>query len=342
MAVAGKVTVSIVTFNSRREIGRCLDAILAQTAPSFQVVVWDNGSTDGTAQFLQSWSDSRVSVFLSQENVGFCVAHNRAIAGCDSEFVLILNPDCYLAPDYLEKAVQAAMDDARIGSVAGKLYRLHSADQSIESARRELRLDATGMFLTPSFRHFDRGSNEPEAGRFEKPEWVFGVTGAAAFYRRLMLEEITVEGEYFDEAFFAFREDADLAWRMQSAGWRCLYAPDAVGYHLRKVFPDNRSQVAKVINMHSVKNRFLFRLNNVDWKTGLRFLIPMIGRDLAVIGYALLVERSSIPGLTYVLRNFSCRWRRRKIIQGRRKVPLSGLHRWIHWRPTAFGVRGDE
>lgn len=342
MAVAGTVTVSIVTFNSRAEIGRCLEAVLAQTLVPRRVFVWDNASTDGTAELLKAWSTRCVSVFLSKENVGFCAAHNRIITRSDSEFVLILNPDCYLAPDYLEKAVQAANLHARIGAIAGKLYRLRSADQSMESARREAILDSTGIFFTPSFRHFDRGSNEPESGRFTKPEWVFGVTGAAALYRRLMLEDVKIEDEYFDEGFFAYREDADLAWRMQSAGWQCLYFPEAVGVHLRKVLPDCRSQVAKIINMHSVKNRFLFRLNNVSWKTCVRFMIPMIGRDLAVIGYAGLAEHSSLSGLAYVVRNFRHRWRRRKIVQRRRKVALSELHRWIQWRPRAFEARWEK
>lgn len=338
MAMAPLITISLVTFNSRDEIERCLQCLEAQSIQDFEVRIWDNASTDGTAEFLKNLSRPRLSLFCSEINVGFCAAHNHIIAESGAEFILVLNPDCYLENHYLEAAVQAARKSADIGAVAGKLYRLRSPAEDFDAARSEGILDSTGTYFTPSFRHFDRGSNEIEEGRFGREEWVFGVTGAAGFYRREMLKDIRIDGEYFDEAFFAYREDADLAWRMQSAGWQCLYAPQAVGYHVRKVFPSGRSRVAETINMHSVKNRFLFRLNNVAWLTCVRFLLPMLTRDVAVLGYMILFERSSLPGLGYVARNFRARWKRRQKIQSKRRVSLSSLHRWIHWRPTAFPI----
>jgi GT2 family glycosyltransferase len=336
MAMAPLITVSLVTFNSRGEIERCLQCLGDQSFQDFEVHIWDNASTDGTAEFLKNFSFPRLSLICSERNIGFCAAHNHIIAESEAEFMLVLNPDCYLESHYLEAASQAVRKSPRIGAVAGKLYRLRTPEGDFDAARNEGILDSTGTYFTPSFRHFDRGSNEVEGGRFGLEEWVFGVTGAAGFYRREMLEDIRIDGEYFDEAFFAYREDADLAWRMQSAGWQCLYAPQAVGYHVRKVFPAGRSRVAETINMHSVKNRFLFRLNNVAWPTCVRFLLPMVIRDVAVLGYMILFEHSSLPGLSYVARNFRARWKRRQKIQGNRKVSLKSLHRWIHWSPTAF------
>ncbi|MBZ5536906.1 MAG: glycosyltransferase family 2 protein [Acidobacteriia bacterium] len=336
MAMAPLITVSLVTFNSRDEIERCLQCLDAQSLQDFEVRIWDNASTDGTVEFLKSLSLPRLSLFCSGTNVGFCAAHNHIIEESGAEFVLVLNPDCYLESHYLEAAVGAARKNPCIGAVAGKLYRLRTPSEDFEVARREGILDSTGTYFTPSFRHFDRGSNEVEGGRYSLEEWVFGVTGAAGFYRRGMLEDIQIDGEYFDEAFFAYREDADLAWRMQSAGWQCLYTPQAVGYHVRKVFPAGRSRVAEAINMHSVKNRFLFRLNNVAWPTCVRFFLPMAVRDIGVLGYTILFEHSSLPGLSNIARNFRARWKRRQKIQSKRKVSLSSLHRWIHWRPTAF------
>ena len=336
--MAPLIAVSIVTYNSRHEIGRCLECLWRQTEPSFQVSVWDNASTDGTAALMKTLSHPNLTFLASDRNVGFSAAHNRMIRESTSEFALVLNPDCYLEPDYLERAVQAARSDDRIGAVAGKLFRLSSPDELFLEARERGVLDSTGIYFTPSFRHFDRGSNERENGRFQRREWVFGVTGAAAFYRRQALEEIRMDDEYFDEDFFAYREDADLAWRMQSAEWKCLFVPDAVGYHVRKILPQGRSQYAAALKMHSVKNRFLFRLNNVAWQTGMRFFIPILVRDFAVVGYVLLVEHGSLPGLGYVLRHLRNRWRRRRRILKARRVPLGELHRWIHWRPTSFPV----
>jgi GT2 family glycosyltransferase len=334
--MAPLVTISIVTFNSQNEVERCVECLWAQTFDSFDISVWDNGSTDGTAEFLKTVSHPGFSFFSSSKNVGFCAAHNRLIARSDAEFILVLNPDCYLEPDYLARVVAAAKSDERIGAAAGKLYRLAAATTDFAEARASDLLDSAGMYFTPAFRHFDRGSDEADGSRFMREEWVFGVTGAAAFYRRKMLEDIKMGGEYFDEGFFAYREDADLSWRMQSAGWKCLFTPQAVGYHVRRVFASRRSEVEATLKMHSVKNRFLFRLNNVAWQTALRFFLPMLMRDCAVVGYALLFERSSVPGLTFVLRNLRSRWQRRRLIQQKRRVPLSSLHRWIHWHPTAF------
>jgi GT2 family glycosyltransferase len=334
--MAPLVTVSIVTFNSRLEIERCLDCLFAQTGVPLEIVIWDNASTDGTAEYLQTISHPAIRVLPSLTNMGFCAAHNRVIKESKAEFVLVLNPDCYLEPDYLPAAIEAARSEAEIGAVAGKLYRLRDPRQPFVDARKEGVLDSAGIYFTPSLRHFDRGSNELEGDRFNATEWVFGVTGAAALYRREMLEAIRIHHEYFDEDFFAYREDADLAWRMQSAGWKCLFTPKAVGYHVRKVLPTDRSAVASQVNMHSVKNRFLFRLNNVSWLTAIRFFVPMFLRDCAVIGYALLVEHSSLPGLWFILRHLPGRWNRRRLIQKKRKVSWGYLHQWIRWKATAF------
>lgn len=340
--MAPVITVSVVTFNSSDEIERCVECVLAQSFESFELVIWDNASTDGTVERLTKLSHPKVTVLSSRENIGFCAAQNRIISKSQPEYILVLNPDCYLEKNYFEVVVSAARRDASIGAVAGKLYRLEETREAFATARKRERLDSTGIYFTPAFRHFDRGSDELERGRFNREEWVFGVTGAAALYRRAMLEAVQIDGEYFDADFFAYREDADLAWRMQSAGWKCLYTPHAVGYHVRKVLPKRRLQVAAPLNMHSVKNRFLFRLNNIAWPTAVRFFFPLLWRDLMVIGYVLLAEHPSLPGLFFVLRNFRRRWRRRKKVQAKRNIPLSSLHRWVRWRPAAFPVAGKN
>ncbi len=86
-------------------------------------------------------------------------------------------------------------------------------------------IDSTGIYFLPNLRHLDRGAGELDHGQFERMEYVFGATGAAALYRRSMVDDVSVNGEFFDEQFFAYREDADLAWRAQLMGWRCVYTP---------------------------------------------------------------------------------------------------------------------
>ena len=124
-------------------------------------------------------------------------------------------------------------------------------------------VDSTGIYFNPMLRHLDRGSQEVDNGHYLHYEYVFGATAAAALYRREMIDDIALDGEFFDPDFFVYREDADVAWRAQLMGWKCLYAPYARGYHVRTVLPGNRRALPPVINMHSVKNRFLMRMKNM-------------------------------------------------------------------------------
>ena len=116
-------------------------------------------------------------------------------------------------------------------------------------------------------------------------------------YRRKALDDIAIDGQYFDEDFFAYREDADLAWRCRLFGWTSIYVPRAVAQHRRRVTPERRGELPKEINYHSVKNRFLLRLNNMTGRLYRRDFWPITKRDMAVIGYVFLREWSSVPAL---------------------------------------------
>src|SRR5258706_15517308 len=105
-------------------------------------------------------------------------------------------------------------------------------------------------------RHLDRGTLDPDKGPYLNFESVFGATAAAALYRRNMIDDISIQGEFFDSGFFVYPEDADVAWRAQLMGWRCLYTPRACGHHVRNVLPGQRHALPPEINMHSGKNRF--------------------------------------------------------------------------------------
>ena len=149
-------------------------------------------------------------------------------------------------------------------------------------------VDSTGIYFNPMLRHLDRGSQEVDNGHYLKHEYVFGATAAAALYRREMIENISLDGEFFDSDFFVYREDADVAWRAQLMGWSCIYAPLARGYHVRNVLPGNRRALPPEINMHSVKNRFLMRIKNISTDLYWRNWFSITMRDLAVVGCCLV------------------------------------------------------
>jgi GT2 family glycosyltransferase len=228
--------------------------------------------------------------------------------------------------------VEAGEPDRAVGTVCGKLLAMNE-DFAIPD--RPL-FDSTGIFMTPNLRHLDRGSRMPDRGCFELPEYVFGATGAAALYRRSMISDVSVNGEFFDEDFFAYREDADVAWRAQLLGWKCLYNPRAVAYHVRSVLPENRHAISAVINMHSVKNRFLMRIKNATPGLYRRFGLSMTVRDVMVIAGCFLREWTSLRGLWFVLRHWRKTWRKRSQIMARRRISSDYILQWFSYEPVSF------
>jgi GT2 family glycosyltransferase len=158
---------------------------------------------------------------------------------------------------------------------------------------------------------------------------VFGATAAAAMYRREMIADISVDGEFFDADFFAYRDDADVAWRAQLLGWKCIYTPTAVAHHVRTVSPENLRSLCPAINMHSVKNRFLLRLKNLTPGLARHCWMPMTVRDLMVIGGCMLMEPSSLPAFWYLARGLRRALARRRAVMARRVVADESLIQWF-------------
>jgi GT2 family glycosyltransferase len=329
-----RVSVTIVTWNSGRDIVRCLDALAAQTMAPVETVVVDNASTDDSAALVEN-HPLEARLLRSETNTGFTAGHNSAMAETGGDWVLCLNPDVVLAPDFIEQCLTAVAGRERVGAVAGKLLRLPPELPGSPPAAwpdtiwRDGVIDTTGILVTPQCRHLDRGAGEPDQGQFDTPEYVFGVSGAAAFYRRRMLEETAVDGQFFDEDFWSFREDADLSWRGQLMGWDTLFWPAARAFHRRSVTPERRSALAPEINRHSVKNRFLLRIKNQTAGHALRFLLPTLFRDLLVAGALLTVERSSFSALPWLWRNRRRAWAKRRSIMNRRARPAAEVNDWF-------------
>ena len=329
-----KVLVSVVTFNSARYLASCLDSLDAQTYRNIEIRLWDNASKDRSLEVAAARSRS-VSVEASSRNVGFCAAHNRIISSTASDYVLVLNPDVELAPDYTETLVRALEKDTSAGSATGKLRRWFPGRMEPSPQGEEATLDTTGMYFTKNQRHLDRGAGEADRGQYECSEYVFGASGAAAFYRRAMLDDIRMGNEYFDESFFAYREDADLAWRAQWMGWRCLYVPEALGRHVRRVLPERRAALPPEINMHSFKNRFLLRIKNMDPGTYLRFVVPITARDLAALAYVLAREPSSLRAFPLLLDALPKALAARKTLRKRRRSRPGEVRAWFSDSPVS-------
>src|ERR1700680_2931681 len=315
MSYNDRVSVTIVTYNSGRFIKRCLESVLVQRYANKEVIVIDNASTDGTADILEQFED-RCRIHYNDENIGFAAAQNQAIGLCSGEWVLTLNPDVLLLKNFIQAMTDAGQMDPKVGTVCGKLLTIRA---SFDLPDKQL-VDSTGIYFTPMLRHLDRGSQEIDNGHYLNFEYVFGATAAAALYRRSMIEDIAVLGEFFDPDFFVYREDADVAWRAQLLGWRCIYTPLARGYHVGKVLPGNSHAVPPEINMRSVKNRFLMRIKNMTPDLYRRNWLSITGRDLVVIGACLLREHSSLGAFAFVFRHWRSVMEKRCEIMSRRRV----------------------
>ena len=308
------VTVALVTWNSATWLRRCLDCIARQTHPDIELIVVDNASVDESVSLV---SGMAARLIRNDTNRGFSVAVNQALAVAKGEFVQLVNPDAFLEPEYIAKLV-SALDAAgpEFGMATGKLLQVDGDG-----------IDSLGIRMTRSGRHLD--IDDDDTRRIRQVIEVFGVSGAAALYRMSFLHAVAIDGEIFDEDFFAFREDADLAWRGRVMGFRALYSPPAIGHHVRRVTPERRAQLPADINMHSVKNRFLLRLKNEGWYLAMRNAPFEIARDIVVIGAALTVERSSLPAFCWLWRNRRRILAKRRAIQSRRKVSDRELARWF-------------
>jgi GT2 family glycosyltransferase len=329
-----KVCVTIVTCNSGRYIRRCLESVLRQEGVAFEVVVVDNASTDNTREILEELQCRAVRTIYSSINLGFAEGQNRAIRASDSEWVLTLNPDVLLRPGFLRNLLEAGRTDSSIGAVCGKLLSIGAGFEPLPRPR----IDSAGIYFTPAMRHFDRGWNQADERQFDRTEYVFGATAAAALYRREMIDDISLNGEFFDPDFFIYREDADVAWRSMLMGWRCLYTPEANAYHVRTANPANRRSLPAMVNMHSVKNRFLMRIKNVTPGLYRRHWLAITWRDVLVMGATLLWEPTSLSAFWHLAQCLPRTLERRRTIMARRRLPDEVLAAWFNFDPVAVPV----
>jgi len=269
------ISVIILTFNSIRFIRTCLDSVFAQDHRDIEVIVVDNGSTDGTVGFIEK-SYPQVMLIKNKNNKGACKARNQGIAVAAGKFVLTLDCDVALEKDFISH-VKKTIDrsEGRIGMVAPKI--LNDDKKSIYSA---------GIYLSKARKFYDIGKGQLDNGQFSRENHVFGPCSAAALYRREMLEGIAVDGEYFDEAFFFLVEDVDIAWRAQRKGWKAVFCPMAVCCH-----HGNSSKTDKKLRQYlCFRNRYYSMIKNKDLPGYSRNIIYLLVYDAPRLLYLILTN----------------------------------------------------
>jgi GT2 family glycosyltransferase len=330
--VTPRVLVSLVTHNESRDAERLLPSLFAQSFRDLAVSAVDNASEDGTRATFAAFEKIAplpLEVFPSRENLGYTGGHNRSIAKAVERgipWVLVLNTDVVLAPGFIATLLADAErpEHARVAAFTGKILRAEGPDLTPTSV-----LDSVGIRMTPNGRHFDVGAGDRDAGQFDRPAGIFGASGCAVLLRTAALADTRISTGFFDDDFFVYREDVDLAWRLRGRGWAARCVPAAVAWHRRRNLPERRREMSALANLHSVKNRFLLRINNAG-KAHLRATFPRTFlRDAIVVGGCLTVERTSLVALRWLAENRARLLEKRAEIQGRRTVPDAALARWF-------------
>ncbi|RIK38355.1 MAG: glycosyltransferase family 2 protein [Chloroflexi bacterium] len=302
------VAIVVLNYNGKAHLSPLLESLARQTRRDFELVIVDNGSTDGSRALLEAEAARgrfALTLLRNPANRGFAPACNQGIAATRTPWVIMLNNDTRPEPHWLERMMATVeQPDPRfgpkLGMVAAKLLRAHQPDQ-IDSAG--IALDWTGIA-------WDWRGGEPDDPAESEPMEIFGPCGGAALYARRMLD--AVGG--FDDDFFAYLEDVDLAWRARLAGWRCLLQPQARVLHAH----------SGTLGDASPRKRYLLARNKV-WLLVKNYpapwfalLLPLIvGYDLLAVGFGIARrgDLASLRGRLDGLRQLPVFWRKRRAVQ---------------------------
>lgn len=338
----------IVNFNGARDLQACLASLYQQTYTPIEILIIDNASSDDSLTVIETFFAAQpVSPQLptftchrNRENVGFCRGNNQGIQASRGEFILLLNADVTMQPNFIEQLVRVMQSDPAIGITTGKLLR----------GDDPAKIDSAGIVICKNRRAFDRGQGERDDGQYETVEEVFGASGAACLYRRAMLNEIKYSGErawinqtgdwkrtsgdeYLDELFFAYKEDIELSWRARLFGWKCVYTPHAVGWHYRTwSATKSRQEIPRRVRRHSLKNRYLMLLKNDCRATWLPSVAPLLWFELQSAGYIVLREPHLLAVICDLIRCAPLMLKKRRVVHAiaQQRGTYNALVRWFH------------
>ena len=299
-----QTSVIILNWNGKKFLQECLDSLGAQTYRDFETILIDNGSKDNSAAFVQElypW----VRLVALPENTGFSGGNNRGLAECRGDYIVTLNNDTKVEPEFIAELVKVAESDSAIGMVAAKMLNFYETG----------RIDSVGIRVTTAGLGVNRGVGETDRGQYDAAGEVFGACAGAALYRRAMLDEVG----FFDAAFSAYYEDTDLAWRARLAGWRCVTAPGAVVYHVHSATSGRMSP----FTVYQVqRNKWYTIIKN--WPASILLKrIPLIATfDLAALVLAVLRGRglAAFKARFDVLKSLPRLLRARATVQRMRKI----------------------
>jgi GT2 family glycosyltransferase len=301
-------TILLISQDRAADLRSSLPAAMAQD--DAEVVVIDNASSDETGALAREHGARHLRL---DRRVSWAAANNAGIAAATGDAILLLNADCFLEPGFLA-AARPRLDEPGIGMVAPKLIRTtgRSSSDHIDA------IDCVGMVVDRRRKNNLAGHGRPSLA-YDRPGPCFGPDGAAALYRREMLDDCAIGGPPLDEDFEKWAADVDLAWRAQILGWGCVYEPQAVAYHVRSYSPSKRARIPERDRRVQFRNRYLMVVKNDALRDVTKDVQRIASYDLAALGYLLLRERHLLGGYRDALRLLPAAREKRRLIQARRR-----------------------
>jgi GT2 family glycosyltransferase len=309
-----EISVIIVGFKSKQYLDACLNSIRHQTIYSpamVEVIFIDNASFDGSISFIQR-SYPWVNTVRNMKNIGCPAALNMGIQYSSGDFILVMNPDVILENNFLENAVKRIKQDNKIAAVCGKIYQY-----DFNTSEKTSVFDTVGIHIMADREMMSaRGSND--FGQFEEPREIFCVRDICALYRKTALDDIKVNGEYFDESFFLYWEGVDVCWRMRLFGWHIWYFPNLVSHHI--------VDLKNASNIIAVKDR-----EHSYFKKNMRIMIFKNEFIVNIIHDFWFIVRSLIAkdGLFKFIKDIPGILRKRSYIMKHKRVKAGEIRKWF-------------
>ena len=316
-----KVTIVVITWNKKDLLRDCLKSLDKQTHNNFQRIVVDNGSTDGTSEFIKTYYP-QIKIVSLEKNLGFPKAANEGIKASKSEYVILLNNDTVVDEDFVKNLLRALDAHKEYCGCTSKM---------IDFFNRDI-LASAGDIMNDVGQSFPRGLGD-NIDTFNKSEEVFLITGGASIFRKKVFEKIG----FFDEDYFIYGEDSDWCFQAQLAGYKFWYEPKAIVYHHCKATTKNMS---KIIDYFQFRHMTITILKNFPLKLFFkkwRFItIPLI--HLNTIFYMVIKGRlkEAIRADFWIITHLVQIMKKRLLIQSRRKVSIDYLNNWLEPKKLRF------
>jgi len=303
-------SVIIPSWNGAKLLPPCLNSLRAQTYRNFEVLVVDSASSDETVSIVQR-DYPEVKLIALNENRGFTGAVNAGIARARGEWVALLNQDVEADPHWLEEIARTARAHPEAGAIACKIM-LFDQRNRFHSAGDNYRRDGIPV---------NRGVWQKDEGQYDAGSEVFAACGGAAAYRRRLLDEVG----WFDESFFMYCEDVDLAWRQQLAGWRTIFTPQAIAFHHLSA-----SGGGVTASYYTARNTIYVIIKNIPGPLLRKYWAAMLAAQLRIHKDALCAwrgaaARARLRGQLAGLLTWPRMLGKRRAIQRSRRVPISYL-----------------